>query len=81
MPSVPECQGGICANVLAYHRSSRANGLARGLRATCLRANFSTWHAIAPEKVTSFQLVLSRDAKENFYTLLLYKNCTSYLIL
>ena len=38
------------------------------------RANFSTWHANVPKSVPIFQTFLSRNAKGNFYTLLLYKN-------
>ena len=37
------------------------------------RANFSTWHAIVPEGVPFFQTVFLGNAKENFYTLSLYK--------
>ena len=39
------------------------------------RANFSTWHANVLKGVPIFQAFLLRNAKWNFYTLLLYRKC------
>ena len=47
---------------------------------TCQRrANFSFWRANEPKGVLNFQTFLLRNAKGNFYTLLLYKKF--YIIL
>ena len=43
------------------------------------RANFSTWRTNVPKSVPIFQTFLLRNAKGNFYTLLLYKKF--YIIL
>ena len=41
---------------------------------------FSIWCANVPKGVQIFQTFILQNAKGNFYTLLLYKNSTLYLI-
>ena len=64
-------------SVPTYHKVYQCFNLAcqRAKR----RANFSTWRANVPKSVPVFQTFLLRNAKGNFYILLLYKKL--YIIL
>ena len=59
-------------NVPTYHKACQCFNLA--CQHAKRRANFSTWHANVPKSVPIFQTFLLRNAKANFYTLLLHKN-------
>ena len=74
---VPACQRGLCANVLACQRGLPANVPACQLLIfTCqLSYGVPLFHLGVP----LFQTFLLRNAKENFYTLLLHKKC--YILL
>ena len=87
---VPTCWLPRCVNVFgasfAYQRAesmSTSHFYVPTCKKTCRRAlrlsNISTWHANVPKSVLVFQTFLWRNAKGNFYTLLLYKKF--YIIL
>ena len=63
----------VSINLSRYHTACQCFNLA-GQRAKW-RANFSTWHANVLKGVPIFQAFLLRNAKWNFYTLLLYRKC------
>ena len=78
--NVIACQRGVRANVLAWqfaksvpssHKACQCFNLA--YQHAKRRVNFLTWRANVPKSVPIFQTSLLRNAKENFYTLLLYK--------
>ena len=60
------------ANVPIYVLTCQKRANFSTQRAKC-RANFSFWRANVPKSVLNFQTFLLRNAKGNFYTLLLYK--------
>ena len=87
---VPTCWLPRCANVfgpsVAYQRAesmSTSHFYVPTCKKSCRRAlrrsNISTWHANVPKSVLVFQTFLLRNAKGNFYNLLLYKKF--YIIL
>ena len=68
---VPTCQRGLCANVLACQRGLPANVPACQL--LIFRYQLSYGVPLFHLGVPLFQTFLLRNAKENFYILLLYK--------
>ena len=75
------CQRGLRTNVLkacqhlifTYQRANTRVNMPTTCQRAKRRANFSTWRANVLRDAPIFQIFLLRNAKENYYTLLLYK--------
>ena len=77
--NVPACQR--CTNYSTWHANmpTTCQFLNLAYQRAKWHANFSFWHANVPKGVLNLQTFLLRNAKRNFYTLLLYKKF--YIIL